>query len=189
MDRIIDFNELKNKAEEKGFDKDIDKFESYIYSLYYDVTAGKLSMADFSKEMTAYMQNNNISQDKFLKMQTKLMERYGFDASSLEAQIKAMGLDKINSSFGDIDQARKTMSFQEKYKDRIEVKTINTYFIKNDKNNVDIIVEGENVILKSFSKIDLGDLELNEFLCSYKKVVDNKQLNISICEEAKDYEY
>ena len=31
MDKIIDFNELKNKVNEK----DIDNFESYIYSLYY----------------------------------------------------------------------------------------------------------------------------------------------------------
>ena len=36
-DRIVDFNELKNKAR----DKDIDKFESYIYDLYYSVAQGK----------------------------------------------------------------------------------------------------------------------------------------------------
>ena len=30
-DRIIDFNELKNKVK----DSDIDKFEDYIYKLYF----------------------------------------------------------------------------------------------------------------------------------------------------------
>lgn len=185
MDRVIDFNELKNRVN----DKDIDKFESYIYSLYYDMSAVKLTMADFTKEMMSYMEKNNISQDKFLKMQTKLMERYGFDASSLEEQVKALGLDKIAGASTDVEKIRKTMSFQEKYKDKMQMKAVSTYSINNEKNNVGILLEEENVILKSFGKIDLADLELNEFLCSYKKVVDNKQLKISICENVKEYEY
>lgn len=185
MDRIIDFNELKNKVN----DKDIDKFESYIYSLYYDMASGKLTMADFTKEMMSYMEKNNISQDKFLKMQTKLMERYGFDASAIEKQIKDLGLDNVKSSMGNVEQVRKNLSFQEKYKDRIKTKAISTYFISNDKNDLNIYVENENVILKSFGKIDLADVELNEFLCSYKKVIENKQLKISICENTKEYDY
>ena len=36
MDKIIDFNELKNRVN----DKDVDQFESYIYSLYYKVAEG-----------------------------------------------------------------------------------------------------------------------------------------------------
>ena len=109
MDKIIDFNELKNKVNEK----DIDNFESYIYSLYYKMAEGKLTMAEFTKEMTAYMENNNISQDKFLKIQTKLMERYGLDTKGFEEQIKALGLDKLTNNPVDYEQARKTMSFQE----------------------------------------------------------------------------
>ncbi|GAA0820698.1 MULTISPECIES: DUF3867 domain-containing protein [Clostridium] len=185
MDKIIDFNELKNKVN----DKDIDKFESYIYSLYYDMSSGKLNMSDFTKNMMEYMEENNISQDKFLKMQTKLMERYGFDASAIEEQIKSLGLNNMIPGSGDIEKVRKTMSFQEKYKDRIKVTTVNNYFIKNDKNNVGILTEGENVILKSSGKIDLNDLELNDFLCSYKKVIDDNTLKISICEDVKEYEY
>ncbi|WP_322392371.1 DUF3867 family protein, partial [Clostridium perfringens] len=130
MDRVIDFNELKNRVN----DKDIDKFESYIYSLYYDMSSGKLNMADFTKKMRSYMEENNISQDKFLKMQTKLMERYGFDASAIEDQIKALGLINVIPGAGDFEKARKAMSFQEKYKDRIKVTTVSNYFIKNDKN-------------------------------------------------------
>ena len=185
MDRIIDFNELKNRVN----DKDIDKFESYIYSLYYDMSSGKLSMADFTKKMMEYMKQNNISQDKFLKMQTKLMERYGFDGSAIEEQIKSLGLNNVIPGAGDIEKIRKSMSFQEKYKDRIKVSTVNTYFIKNDKNNINILTDGEKVILTSEGKIDLNDLELNEFLCSYKKVIEDKNLSISICESVKEYEY
>lgn len=185
MDRVIDFNELKNRVN----DKDIDKFESYMYSLYYDMSSGKLNMADFTKKIMAYMEENNISQDKFLKMQTKLMERYGFDASSIEEQVKSLGLNNIIPGAGDFEKTRKTMSFQEKYKDRLEVSTVNSYFIKNEKNDLSILTEDINVILKSLGKIDLTDLELNDFLCSYKKLVENNSLKISICEDIKEYEY
>ena len=185
MDKIIDFNELKNKVNEK----DIDNFESYIYSLYYKMAEGKLTMAEFTKEMTAYMENNNISQDKFLKIQTKLMERYGLDTKGFEEQIKALGLDKLTNNPVDYEQARKTMSFQEKYKDRIKVKPITEYYIKNDKNNLTILLDQNNVILKSSEKIDLSDNELNEFLCSYKKTVEEELLKISICEDTREYDY
>lgn len=185
MDRVIDFNELKNRVN----DKDIDKFESYMYTLYYDMSSGKLNMSDFTKKIMEYMEENNISQDKFLKMQTKLMERYGFDASGIEEQIKSLGLDNVIPGGGDIEKIRKNMSFQEKYKDRIKVSTVNNYFIKNEKNNVDIITDGEKIILTSEGKIDLNDLELNDFLCSYKKLIDYKTLKINICENTKEYEY
>jgi len=185
MDRIIDFNEIKNRVN----DKDIDKFESYIYNLYYDMSSGKLNMADFTKKMMEYMEENNISQDKFLKMQTKLMERYGFDASGIEEQLKSLGLNNVIPSAEDVEKIRKNMSFQEKYKDRLRVSTVNNYYISNEKNNLKVLTEDEKVILTSEGKIDLSDLELNEFLCSYKKVVDDKNLIITICENVKEYEY
>ena len=66
-DRIIDFNEIKNKVK----DKDVDKFEEYIYSMYYKMAEGKLNMADFSKNIMSYMEENNISQDKLMNIQKK----------------------------------------------------------------------------------------------------------------------
>ena len=185
MDKIIDFNELKNKVNEK----DIDNFESYIYSLYYKMAEGKLTMAEFTKEMTAYMENNNISQDKFLKIQTKLMERYGIDTTGFEEQLKRLGLDNISTDPQDYEKFRRTVGFQEKYKDRLKVKGATEYSIKNDKNNLTILLDQNNVILKSSEKIDLSDNELNEFLCSYKKTVEEELLKISICENVKEYDY
>ena len=44
-DRIIDFNDLKNKAKEK----DVDKLEDYMYSLYYEMAEGKITMSEFTK--------------------------------------------------------------------------------------------------------------------------------------------
>ncbi|NLZ34807.1 MAG: DUF3867 domain-containing protein [Clostridiales bacterium] len=184
-DRIIDFNEIKNRVNEK----DVDKFEAYMFSLYYEMSDGKLNMAEFSRKVMEYMEKNNISQDKFMKMQTKLMERYGFDPSDLENQLKALGIENIIPGGGDIEKAKKTLGFQEKYKDRLKVKTVNSYYINNDKNKLEIITEGTNVILKSEKNIDLNDIELNEFLCSYKKLNDENQLEISICENTREYIY
>ena len=63
------------------------------------------------------------------------------------------------------------------------------YTIKNDKNNLTILLDAHNVILKSEGIIDLTDNELNEFLCSYKKTLDDDVLKISICENTREYDY
>jgi hypothetical protein len=183
-DKIIDFNELKNKAK----DKDIDKFEDYIYSMYYKLAEGKMNMADFSKNIMSYMQENNISQDKLLNIQKKFLERYGFDSSTLEEQFKIPGFNMNNSELN-YETMKKTISFQEKYKSRISTKTISEYFIKNEKNDLKVLLENEDVILISVKNIDLNDNELNEFLCSYKKVIEDKKIQIVLCENIKSYEY
>ena len=179
-DKIIDFNELKNKAK----DKDIDKFEDYIYSMYYKLTEGKMNMADFSKNIMSYMEENNISQDKLMNIQKKFLERYGFDSASLGDQFKIPGFDMNN-----LGTMKKTIGFQEKYKSRISTKSISEYYIKNEKNNLKILLENEDVILISENNIDLNDNELNEFLCSYKKVIEDKKIQIVLCENIKSYEY
>lgn len=183
-DRIIDFNELKNKAKEK----DVDKLEDYMYTLYYQMSEGKITMADFTRNIYKYMEDNNISQDKFLNMQKKLMERYGFNSESIEEQLKGLGIN-VPSFESDYEAVRKSLSFQEKYKNKIKSDTVSTYSIKNDKNIIEIILKEEKVIIQSTGKVDLNDLELNEFLCSYKKVVNDKTLSISVCEDVKTYDY
>ena len=181
-DRIIDFNEIKNKAK----DKDVDKLEDYMYSLYYQMAEGKITMADFTNNIYKYMEENNISQDKFINIQKKLMERYGFDSSLLEEQLKSAGIDFSDISY---DKVRKNMSFQEKYNNKIINKPISYYTIKNDKNNVEIILDEKNVIIQSEEKIDLNDMELSDFLCSYKKLVNDEKLSIRLCEDTKRYDY
>ncbi|BCZ47675.1 hypothetical protein psyc5s11_37420 [Clostridium gelidum] len=183
-DKIIDFNELKNKAK----DKDIDKFEDYIYSMYYNLAEGKMNMADFSKNIMSYMQDNDISQDKLLNIQKKILERYGFDSSSIDEQFKIPGFN-MNSSGLNYETMKKTISFQEKYKSRISTKAMSEYFIKNEKNDLKVLLEKEDVILISEKNIDLNDNELNEFLCSYKKVIEDNKIQIVLCENIKSYEY
>ncbi|WP_297421571.1 DUF3867 domain-containing protein [Clostridium sp.] len=183
-DKIIDFNELKNKVK----DKDIDKFEDYIYSMYYKLAEGKMNMTDFSKNIFAYMEENNISQDKLISIQKKFLERYGIDPAMLEGQfnIPGLGMSNLKMDYGSI---KKSMSFQEKYKSRITNKSMSEYFIKNEKNDLKILLENEEVFLVSEKNIDLNDNELNEFLCSYKKVLGDKKINIVLCENIKGYQY
>ncbi|WP_160687772.1 DUF3867 domain-containing protein [Clostridium sp. C2-6-12] len=183
-EKIIDFNELKNKAK----DKDIDKFEDYIYSLYYKLAEGKMNMADFSKHIMTYMQENDISQDKLINIQKKFLERYGFDSASIDEQFKIPGFDM--SGIGtNYEAMKKTLSFQEKYKSRIAAKAMSEYFIKNERNDLKVLLDKEDVLLISEKTIDLNDNELNEFLCSYKKVIEDKKINIRLCENTKSYEY
>lgn len=158
--------------------------------MYYSMSQGKLSMAEMSREIFKYMNENNISQEKFMNIQKKVMERYGISADDVESQMKSMGIENPLRNIGnEYEDVRKMVGFQEKYKGKLKVKSINVYNIKNDKNDIEAMLQEENVILKSYEKIDLADNELNEFLCSYKKVVNNKMLNISICENASTYLY
>lgn len=187
-ENIIDFNKLKSKAS----DKDIDKFEEYIYGLYYSMSEGKLNMGEFTKSIKEYMEKNNISDEKLMNIQKKLMERYGFDPENLGEQMKTFGVDLESMGLGNLnenyEEVRKNLSFQEKYKSRITNSTVITYKIKNDLNDLDIILEKENVILRSSKLINIQDNELNEFLCSYKKLSE-ESLKISICENAREFEY
>ncbi|AGF55266.1 MULTISPECIES: DUF3867 domain-containing protein [Clostridium] len=181
-DKIIDFNELKNKVK----DKDVDKFEEYIYSMYYKLAEGKMNMADFSKNIMSYMQENNISQDKLINIQKKFLERYGIDPSTIEEQFNIPGFNMNNNNY---ETMKKTASFHDKYKSRIATRTMSEYFVKNEKNDLKIFLENTDVILISEKNVDLNDNELNEFLCSYKKVIDDKKINIILCENTKSYEY
>ncbi|MBU5591957.1 DUF3867 domain-containing protein [Clostridium sp. MSJ-4] len=185
-DRIVDFNELKNKAREK----DIDKFEQYIYSLYYSLAQGEISMADFSIRIGEYMEQNDISYEKFFNIQKEMMKRYGLDPNDLEAQMENLGINmpKMNPE-KNYENMRKALSFGEKYKDKLSSKLMSTYSIHNNSNEIDIILENENVIIKSCKTVDLKDSELNEFLCSYKKVLEDKALNVSIYENVTTYQY
>ncbi|MDY6012549.1 DUF3867 domain-containing protein [Clostridium sp.] len=185
-DRIIDFNELKNRVNEK----DIDKFENYMYDLFYKTQTGEMSFSDFSSNITKYMQDNNISQQKLFEIQKKVMERYGFDISSMQDSLKSMGIDvDLNDVQPDYEKFRKKISFQEKYNKKVLTKQIEEYSIKNNNNDIKIILDKEYVTIISEKSIDLNDNELNEFLCSYKKMVDGNTLKITMCQNSSNYDY
>ena len=193
-DRIIDFNDLKNKVK----DSDVDKFEQYIYNLYFSVMDGSMTMAEFSRKIYDYMRENNISQEKFINIQKKFMERYGMDSQEIENQLKSFGIDPSITGFSDIDlnslsnenieNIRKSAGFYEKYGSKIQPKSCISSSIKNDINDIEIMIDQEKVMLYSNKKINLMDAELNEFLLAYKNMF-NKKIRVVLCENYSEYDY
>lgn len=216
-DRIIDFNELKNKVKET----DIDKFENYMYNLYFSVADGSMTMAQFTSKIYDYMRENNISNEKFMNMQKKLLERYGVDEAEIERQLKSMGINPndINSlssmnindirnnnihsnnqpkkeepkvEFVPVDNIQETIvknsDFYNKFAKRLEYDSYITSKLKNDVNDLKIIINKERVTLMSEGAINLVDSQLNEFLLDYKNMI-GKKMKVTICENCKEYDY
>ena len=202
-DRIIDFNELKNKVK----DSDVDKFENYMYDLYFSVADGSMTMSQFTSKIYEYMRENNISQEKFIKMQNKLLERYGVDPKELDKQMKNFGLDPNNLNLEDLNKFTynspnvgsstkktnntsidKNSDFYKKYSENLKSKELIITSLKDEVNDIKIIIEKEKVTLISEGKINLVDAQLNELLLSYKSMYNDK-LKVVICENCKEYDY
>lgn len=196
-DKIVDFSKLKDKVR----DKDVNSFENYIYDLYYKMAEGKMTMMQLSQEISAYMQENNISQEKLINIQKEMLSKYGLSMDDISAQManmdpnmmKNMGMNPNMFSGAGVqdsyEEIRKVMSFEEKYKSRIGKKALTTYKIKNDINDIEIQLDGNNIFIKSVKDINLSDNELNEFLCSYKKTLKDDTLNIELCANIQNYIY
>lgn len=193
MSDVIDFNKIKNKAT----DKDLLKFEDYIYQLYYQLGEGKINFAELNMRLKQYMNDNNISQEKFNDIQNKLLQKYkdeyGIDFNNLGDQMEDLGIDltQLGMPKGalDYESIRKTISFSEKFNNKIGQGLYKTYSIKNSANDLSILLKDDSVIIKSEGVINLKDNELNDFLVSYKKTLDNVSLKIELCEYVKKYEY
>ena len=202
-DRIIDFNELKNKVK----DSDVDKFENYMYDLYFSVADGSMTMSQFTSKIYEYMRENNISQEKFIKMQNKLLERYGVDPKELDKQMKNFGLDPNNLNLEDLNKFTynspnvgsstkktnntsidKNSDFYKKYSENLQSKELIITSLKDEVNDIKIIIEKEKVTLISEGKLHLVDAQLNELLLSYKSMYNGK-LKVVICENCKEYDY
>ena len=214
-DRIIDFNELKNKVKET----DIDKFENYMYNLYFSVADGSMTMSEFTSKIYDYMRENNISNEKFMNIQKKLLERYGVDEAEIERQLKSMGINPndLNSmgsmNINDIrnytmnannnsqepkvevvskDDIKETIvknsDFYNKFSKRLEYDSFIISHLKNDVNDLKIVINKEKVTLMSAGSINLVDSQLNEFLLDYKNMI-GKKMKVTICENCKEYDY
>lgn len=190
-DKIIDFSNVKNKVKES----DVDKFEDYLYNLYYSVMDGSMSMVKFSSKVMDYMKENDISQEKFMKIQTKFMERYGFSGSDIEKELKKFGPDSPLNNIGkddisdkDLENIKNGALFYERHKDNLSLSTTTNIKIVSDKNDVTVCLDKENVIIYSIKNIDLSDKKLNDFILSYKTVT-NKELKVTLCSNCIKYTY
>ncbi|MGB4589386.1 MAG: DUF3867 family protein [Clostridiaceae bacterium] len=178
MSDVIDFNDLKNKVR----DKDIDDFETYIINLNAQMGAGNTDFTSMYKSILDYREKNNISFEKFAEIQKKLVERYGFSADDLNSQFNLENNPEYKNY-------RKKLGFTEKYKGKVTDFAGMSYEIKNDKNDLILFLNKKVVLISSKKKVDLADNELNEFLVSYKKLLEDEKLQIRISENYLEYDY
>lgn len=176
MSDVIDFKDIKNKVREK----DVDELEAYVFDLYYDVAQGKMNYAQLNDKILEYIKEHNIPEEKFIDMQKKLMERYGYSEEDLKAQM---------SFFKPNNDTIKTYNLKNKYGSSLTNTNTIKKLIKNDINDLTIYCEDVSVYIFSTKNIDLNDNELNDFLVSYKKQMDNKTLDVSMSENIKSFQY
>lgn len=178
MSDVIDFNDLKNKVR----DKDIDDFEAYIFNLYGEMGTGKQTIASINKAIMEYMEKNSISYEKFMEIQTRLMERYGVSMEDIQSQYNLTNNE-------DYQKYRKQLGFMDKYKGKLKEYSGFHYEIRNERNELTIFLNKTIVVITSEKQVDLTDNELNEFLVSYKKLQDDATLQIRISENYREYDY
>lgn len=134
MSDIIDLSKFKEKVR----DKDVDELENYIYSLYFQVAEGKMTLADVNREIRKYVEENDISHTKFMEIQKKLIERYGYDPNELEKQLMQ-----------DPSLLGQSRGLLEKYGKSIEEAKGYRKVIKNNRNELVIFATGHRIILLS----------------------------------------
>lgn len=120
------------------------------------------------------------------------------DSEEVEKQLKNFGIDPSIAGMNNIDlnnissenleSIKKSAGFYEKYGSKITPKSCITTYIKNDVNDIEIVIEQEKIILLSSKKINLMDAELNEFLLAYKNMF-NKKIKVVLCENYTGYDY
>ena|SRR3712207_5538107 len=195
-EKIISFEDIKNRVN----DDDLNLFEDFmteeLLKLNFD---GDMDMLDFAKKISKYQEDNDIPPKKFMEIQTKLMERYGFDIKDAypgmlkdikenSGKIRANDLSYFFKDVDPMDFAAVSLSLSEEYKDKVEEKKIISLCIKNDKNDLRIIFDNTIVSLISEKKIDFSDGEVNHAISHYKEVLGNS-LRIQVCEASNAYDY
>jgi len=143
---------------------------------------GKQTIASINKAIMEYMEKNSISYEKFMEIQTRLMERYGVSMEDIQSQYNLTNNE-------DYQKYRKQLGFMDKYKGKLKEYSGFHYEIRNERNELTIFLNKTIVVITSEKQVDLTDNELNEFLVSYKKLQDDATLQIRISENYREYDY
>jgi hypothetical protein len=143
---------------------------------------GKQTIASINKAIMEYMEKNSISYEKFMEIQTRLMERYGLSMEDIQSQYNLTNNE-------DYQKYRKQLGFMDKYKGKLKEYSGFHYEIRNERNELTIFLSKTIVVITSEKQVDLTDNELNEFLVSYKKLQDDATLQIRISENYREYDY
>lgn len=183
-EKIIKFGKLQEKWEEQ----DLEKFESFMNGLVEKFVSGSITMQELSVKIDQYRRENNISDEKMMKLQKSLVKKMGMDfgIDNIEEKMDEIE-EKIKSDAPELKGAKKFI-FKDYYKDRIEEKMLMQIEIKNKKNDLKMIFNGNNITIITEKKVDFSDNELNEIVANYKECVEGT-LKIVSCEATKIYEY
>lgn len=183
-DKIINFDKLQEKWDEQ----EVDKFESFLNSKMEAVFSGQISMSEFSKSMKEYQDKNNISNEKLIDLQKKLLNKMGvdLDINNIDKEISKLEESIKKEGKGDVNIRR--MAFFDYYSDQIENKEIPKMELKNSKNDMMLLFIGNKIIIITENKVDFSDDEFNQIVAGYKSTVEGS-LKIITCEATKVYEY
>lgn len=183
-EKIINFDKLQEKWDEQ----EVDKFEAFLNSQMDGVFSGRLTMAEFSKSMRQYQQENNISNEKLIELQKKILSKMGVDLDLNELDKEIANLEEVmKDEDGKTINIRK-MAFFDYFSDKIETKEIPQMKMENGKNNLSLQFDGNQITIISEKQVDFSDDELNEIIAGYKESVEGS-LKIITCEATKIYEY
>lgn len=193
--KIIKFGKLQEKWDEQ----EVDKFEEFLNMMMEDVVTGSISISEFTAKMSKYQIDNNISNEKLMELQKKLLQKMGIDIdiNDFNKQMEILeGLENNseNSDSKEKDKNRfdtkkiKEIAFFDFYKDKIENKKIPEFHLKTEKNDLIMFMEEDKITIITEGKIDFADDELNGVITDYRECIHGS-LKIIACEATKIYEY
>lgn len=192
-EKIINFKDMKDKVKPS----DVDKFDEYIYSLFGEVASGNISMFEFTSRITKYMEENNISKEKFIELEKQMLQRYGFDIDNIEEEMKKLqnenSQEKISNFVKewegmDNNSVARRLGFYDYYAKQLKETNVLELNVKNEKNDVRILLDKNKITLISEKKIDLSDSEINQIITYYRGTM-NEPLKVLICEATNQYDY
>ena len=162
-------------------------------SKYCNILCDFLDNKRVTSEVTAIKYDENITVKygvDFYRLNVlewnETEEEYVERSVLIDNEIKNLDFNNIDTS--NIDDLKKSIGFYEKYTKNVQPKTSIETSIKNSHNDLKVIIDQENVTLISTGKINLMDAELNEFLLSYKNML-NKTIKVVMCENITEYDY
>lgn len=188
-EKIINFADIKNRITEE----DVDAFEAFMSKELLNLDLNpELDMVGFANKISEYQERHNISNEKFMEIQTKMIERYGFTASDdnlMQQEKKAT--EELNKRFRESDTyiyMSAIFGLNAIFDDKVEEKRTLQLDIKNDKNDLRMIFSGTTVTIISEKKIDLSDDNINKAISRYRESAE-KTIRIQICEASNAYDY
>lgn len=188
MDRIIDFNDLKDKARAE----EIKEFDRFINSLYVSLMGGKITLGEMNTAINKYAKDNEISEKKMYELKERMFEKRGFSREVLKAKFQEVGLDPsyVDTIFTYDEKAKKAKeSFYIKYGAEIERDELYICPFESEKNQMTVYFQTEKVKLLSSGKIDLEDEDLKAFLQLYKEAIKGEELQIAYFESIGEFKY